>query len=446
MYKILTRIIVFMFAKTVFSQTDSTLYLDLKQAQNLAIENNINVKNARIDAVISKKKVWETTAMGLPQVSGSIAHNYNIDLPVTLIPAQMFNAQAPEGTYMEMSFGTDHSTNAGITATQLIFSGEYIVGLRASKIYQQLSVQNLEKSEIDIREQVANTYNLILFALSNKDIIDSNIVFTKSLLNETEQMFKQGFTESISVDQLKLNLTSLENSAASINRQIEITKNLLKFQLGVDLTTEINLSQNSSSILIANDYSTQSNTFNPENQIEFKLVSTQENLQLLSLQREKSTFLPQVSAFYNHQQSMMSNDFDVFTGNSDWYNSNIVGLNINIPIFSSGLRYSKVSQASLELEKAKNSKEMLTNSLKISAIQSQLEYNNNYETYVREKQNIELSEKIYNQNTIKYKNGTISSLEFTQAQMQNISAKQALNKTIFDLINSKIKLDRIYNN
>lgn len=423
---------------------DSTFSFTLKQAQDYAIQHNSNVKNAQIDAIIAKKKVWETTAIGLPQVSGSMQHQYFIDIPVTLMPAQIFNPQAPAGTYMEMKFGTDNNTKAGLNVSQLIFSGEYIVGLQASKIYRQLSAQNLQKSELDVKEQIANTYNLILFAEKNKAILDSNIIYTENLLKQTKEILKQGFIDEINVDQLNLNITNLKNSLSSVNRQIEMTKNLLKFQLGIDLKSELTLTDNYNNLLNINDIqSLSSSDINITSQIDYQILNTQEHLQGLNVKRKKATFLPQISAFYNHQESLMNNDFLVFDKSATWYPSNLIGVNINIPIFSSGMRLSQVSQENLKLEKIRNSKNMLEQNLSIAALQAKIELQNNIDVYNQQLTNVKLANKIFENNKIKYKNGTITSLEFTQALIQNISAQQQLNKTIFDLINSQTKLNKI---
>ncbi len=436
--------ILLFFAYTTKAQQDSSFSFSLKQAKDYAIKHNTNIINAQIDAIIAKKKIWETTAIGLPQVSGSVQHQYFIDIPVTLIPAQIFNPQAPAGSYMEMKFGTDNNTKAGLNISQLIFSGEYIVGLQASKIFSKLSKQNLQKSEIDIKEQITNTYNLILFAKKNKEIIDSNIVYTEDIIKQTKEILKQGFIDQTKLDQLNLNLTNLKNTLNSINKQIEITKNLLKIQLGIDINSNLTLTDNYSNIFNISDLQAlSSNNIDITNQIDYQILNTQEHLQGLNVKRKKATFLPQISAFYNHQESLMNNDFLVFDKSATWYHSNLIGVNINIPIFSSGMRLSQVSQENLMLEKIRNSKKLLEKNLSIAVIQAKIELSNNINTYNQQLANVKLSKKILDNNKIKYKNGTITSLEFTQALIQNISAQQQLNKTIFDLINSQTKLNKI---
>jgi outer membrane protein TolC len=426
-----------------FAQVDiNKTSFSLSEAQEYALVNNKQVVNARLDIISAKKKIWETTAIGLPQVSASASHNYNIDLPVTLMPAQIFNPAAPEGEYMEMQFGTDHNTTFNIQATQLIFSGEYIVGLKASKIYKELSENQLEKTENELKEQITNTYELILIAKERKKILEKNIENTKSIYEDTKAMFETGLVQETDAAQLKINLSTLENAQKSAERQIDIIKNLLKFQMNIPLDKNITLTDELEPLLSnLNTEELENTNFDIEQHFDYKLISTQEHLQKLNMDREKTTFLPTVSAFYTNQQSMMGNDFEVFSGGK-WYAANIVGLSINVPIFSNGQRLSKISQQKIELDKVQNSKYQLSESLNMQVIQSRLQFQNAYDTYNIQKENKDLSEKIYKDYETKYSNGMASSLELTQSQLQYLNTEQAYFQAIFNLLDAKNKLDK----
>jgi len=441
--KKITIIILSVFWLSSIAQLDTTkTVFSLSEAQEYALMSNKQVVNAKLDIIKAKKKIWETTAMGLPQVGATAGHNYNIDLPVTLMPAQIFNPAAPEGEYMEMKFGTDHNTKFNLQATQLIFSGEYIVGLKASKIYKELSENQLEKTEKELKQQIANTYELILIAQERKNIIEKNIENTQSIFDDTKAMYESGLAQETDASQLQINLTSLENALTSAERQINIIKNLLKFQMNIPLKKEITLSDKLEPMLeTLNIEEIQNTEFNVEQHFDYKLIATQEHLQELNMDREKTTFLPSISAFYNHQESMMSNDFEVFSGGK-WYPANIIGLSINIPIFSSGQRLSKVSQQQIELDKVQNSKYQLSESLNMQVIQARLEFQNAYDSYNLQKQNKDLSEKIYNNYETKYKEGMASSLELTQSQLQYLNTEQAYFQAIFNLLDAKNKLDK----
>ena len=440
--KTLSLLIISLIWYSSYAQDTTKTSFSLIEAQEYAVSTNIQIQNAKLDIDISKKKIWETTAIGLPQVNASVSHNYNIDLPVTLMPAQIFNPAAPEGEYIEMKFGTENNTKFNLKATQLIFSGEYIVGLKASKIYKELSENQLTKSVQDIKQQIANTYELILIAKERKIIIEKNIESTESVYNDTKTMFEAGFAQETDAAQLKINLSTLQNALSSAERQIEIVHNLLKFQMNIPLNKQIELTDKLEVLLSGiNIEELRTTPFEIDNHIDFMMMSTQEHLTKLSFDREKSTFLPTVSAFYNHQENMMSNDFEVFSGGK-WYPANIVGLSINIPIFSSWQRMAKVSQARIELDKVQNSKYQLSESLNMQVIRARLEFENAHDSYILQKDNKELSEKIYNDYETKYKSGLATSLELTQSQIQYLNTEQGYFQAIFNLLDAKNKLDK----
>lgn len=424
-----------------FAQDSTKSLFSLSEAQEYALINNTEVENARLDILIAKKKIWETTAIGLPQVSASLGHNYNIDLPTQLIPANVFNPEAPEDEFMEMKFGTDHSSTFDLQATQIIFSGEYIVGLQASRIYRQLSENQLKKTEKDIKQTISNSYQLILIAQERRNIIEKNIKNTQMIFQDTKALFEGGFAEETDFNQLQINLSTLNNALRSANRQISNLEDLLKFQMNIPNEESIQLTDSLSYLLSQMNISSNSeHQLNEEEHIDYKIISTQENIQKLNLKREKSTFLPTVSAFYTHQENLMSNNFEVFNGGS-WYPANIIGVKVQIPLFSSGQRLSKVSQARIELDKVQNSKQMLSQSLLLKANSAQAEYDNAIDQYNQEKENRKLSKKIYDNYQIKYKNGMVSSMDLTQSQLQYLSTEDSYFQSIFTLLDAKDKLN-----
>ncbi len=426
---------------------DSVLNLTLDQACALAVQRNKTVLNSQLDVLKAKKKIWETTAIGLPQVNASFSHNYNIDLPVTLIPAQMFNPQAPPGTYMEMRFGTEHNTKFGLTVSQLIFNGQYLVGLQTTKVFKQLSETKLKQTERDIKHSVAETYFLVLITRENKKIIDSNYVFVKKLYDDTKKLFEAGMVEKTNLKQMEFNLVQMENAKNTITRQLDVVKNLLKFQIGLDLGTTINLTDdinviesqvNEAGSLIASEVA-------PEENLDYKLLETQEKLQSLAVKNEKASLLPVVSVFYNHQESQMGDEIKWFDEDGKWYQANIVGLNVNIPIFGSGQKLARISQAKIEHEKLTNQKWMLKQSLILKILQAKVNLENAADNYSAQKKNKELAEYIYTSTKEKYLNGVAGSMELTQAQMQYFSALQQFYQSIMDFLKAKNELEKLMN-
>lgn len=418
----------------------------LKQAQDYALKNNYQTKNAQLDIAIAKKKVWETTAYGLPQVMAEAKFQNFIDLPTNLIPANVFNPMAPEGEFAELQFGTDYNTSATISASQLIFDGSYIVGLQAARTYKELSINNKKKTDEEIKYAVAQAYYTVLVATENQKVVVQSYQSIETLLNETKAIFKEGLTEEQNVDQLQLNLTNIENAVNQAKRQLEIANNLLKFQLGIELNQTITLTDELSQLIaLENETTLLTQQFDFSNHFTYQLIQTSEKLTKLNYRKEKYAFAPSLAAFFSHQQQNMNNTFDAFNGGK-WYPTTLWGLSLKLPIFTSGMRLSKMSQAKLEHEKAINNSKQVEQSLILQAQTAQATFNTAHDIYNNQKKNLELAKSIHNKTIKKYGEGVVTSMELTQSQTQLLSTEGLYIKSILDLLNAKSALKKALGN
>lgn len=439
--------------------------LSLKQAQEYAIQNNRTVKNARIDTELAKKKIWETTAIGLPQLSAAANYQHIFKVPTMNFPATMLSnefIQFDPGTgygtisgvsdgnggniYLnnvagaEIKLGVPDNLTFDVTLSQLLFSGAYLVGLQASKVYYMMSDQGLEKSETDVRESVANTYYLVLNLDQNRKIVSQSHQNILKTLADMRQMLNMGFIENTDVDQIELTSVNLSNVLKTLERQLDASKDLLKFQLGLPFETGIELTDDLGSILSSITLEQiEGQQLNIENNITYKIMSTQEKLGELNLKREQSNYLPNLAAFYRHSEKLKKADFD-FTM------KDIAGVSLNIPIFSSGQRNVMVAQRKLELEKIRNSKNLATDGLRLEFINARNELRTSYEKYLNEQHNVELASKIYDKIQIKYKEGLSGSLDLTTAQNQYLAAQSNYFSAAYALLAAKNKLDKLTNN
>ncbi len=416
----------------------------LKEAQEFAIENNLNISNARLDVEHAQNLIWENTAIGLPQVNSSINYNNNLNLTTSLLPAEIFGGTP--GEMIEVQFGTQHNATASISASQLIFSGPYIVGLQAANIFKKSTEQSLVKKEIEIKELIAQNYYLALLAEDSYSIIDSNVQNLTKTLYETQKMYEKGFVEETEVDQIRVSLISLGNSLRSAKTQIEVAYKLLKYQLGIDLTTEIQLSENLNDVIQEiNLEQTLIDPFIVNNHIDFQLLQTQEKLAMLQLKRTKSEYLPNLNAIYNNNWSAMRNEFNFFNSDETWYFSSMLGFTLNIPIFSSGNRRARVSEKRIEYEKAGNLKKLMEDGLVLENQQARSDFISAYEKYLSEKENVTISNKILKRTRIKVREGLASSLDFTQINNQYLSTESNYISAMVELLNAKIRLDKAMN-
>ncbi|MEN8122232.1 MAG: TolC family protein, partial [Bacteroidota bacterium] len=440
--KILSTIILIFSVLSVIAQNDTltkTHYLSLNDVREYAIVNNYQNQNAEIDIDIAKKKIWETTAIGLPQVNGEVNYQNMLKIPTTLLPGEMMGAP---GTYVPVQFGQQNSLNWGVTATQLVFSGEYLVGLKASKIFLELSKRSYTKSSTVIKETVTKSYYLVLIAEESKKILEETNANFENLLREIEESHRLGFVEDIDVDQLRLTKQNNDNTIISVNNQIELAYRLLKYQLGIDFKDELKLSDSLDYFVENLDFnSILSEEFDLNSNIDYKLMQTQEGLSILNLKREKSLFLPQLSAFYTYSENAYNNEFSNLF--STWYPTSIIGLKLTVPIFSSGMRRSKVQQKQLELKKVQNSKLELEQGLHLQVEQLRSNFTNAKLKFDNENWNMELSQRINNKTEIKYKKGMSSANDLMLSQNQYLMALNNYYQAMSNLLAVRAQLEFI---
>ena len=439
---------------------DSTFKLSLKEAQDYAMQNNQNMKNSLLDLDIANKKIWETTAIGLPQASGKLSYTYTPKVSNTI---EQFSALSDLGKWM---FGADQALSAlvpnqgfgnvpapsnsttdpkdlkwgstlDITVSQLIFSGSYIVGLQTSKVYRSLSEIAVTKSAYDLKQNVANAYYLVLIAKENLRVLDSTYQNTSKLLIELEAINKAGLIEETDVDQIRITTNTILNAVDMLKRQSDIAKNLLKFQMGMDIYADIELTEDLNSMIEAENLAAMLlQKYDVKSQPDFMLLSSQEKLAGLNVKFNKSAFLPDIAAFYTHNENF--NDKAMSFSAPDMF-----GVSMSIPIFSSGSRIVKLKQAKLQLYKMQNTKSMVEQSLLLDYEQSKSACLNAMDKFNTQKETINLSKKIYDRTLVKYKEGMSSSMDLTQAQNQYLTAQSNYFNAMLELLNANAKLSKL---
>ena len=420
---------------------EEVLKLSLQQARQYALDHSIEMKTARTDLRIAEKQIWEITASGLPQIDASLGYQYYFDIPTSLVPAEFFGGQP--GDFAEIQFGIEQNLNASASISQLIFDGSYIVGLRAARIFRELATQNLKRSELEVRNQVTETYLLALLSAENLGIAEQNLTNLRRTLAETEQLFKAGFTDAINVDQLKLTVANLKNSISNMQRQKTITENLLKYQMGLEIGRKIEFSDSLEKLFA--DISLEATTksgFEPESHIAYQVMLSQQNMDLMAMRREQSFSLPRLTASYTYQQMAMRNEFNFLDSGLPWFPTSLFAVNLNIPVFSSGFRASRVQQARLQLEKSKLATDQVTQSLKLQMQQAVAEFESAIEKYGNEKDNLALAQRILQRTTIMHREGMASSLELTQASDQLLATQTNYLNSLFELLNAKNNIDK----
>lgn len=433
-----------MFTSIGLSQQNQSYKFSLEQAIEFALDSNYTAINARRDIAIAIKKKWETTAAGLPQIDGSISYQNNLKQPTTLLPGEI--AGGDPGTFVPVVFGTKENANIGATLSQLIFDGSYLVGLQAAKTFLDYSENAEEKTQLEVRKGVINAYGSVLLSKELIDIIELNIANLRFNLDETKAYYENGFTEEESVEQLEITLLDLQTQLKNSKRTLIIAQQMFNLALGIDVESEVEMTDNLDSLTQQNiSLEFLEENINIEDNIDYKIASNFTEQRVLELKLEKSYSIPNLAAFINYGTQANSDTFTFFSSDQKWYQSSLLGISMNIPIISSGMRNARTQQARIALEQAETNLTETYQNILLEINTTKNNYRFAIEVYNNNKKNLNLSERIERKNQIKFLEGLATSFDLRNAQVQLYRAQQDYFESMLRVITTKADLETVLN-
>lgn len=447
----------------------------LDQCIVYALENTIDVKNARVDEEIALAKVRETRGIGLPQIDASVGVTHNQKLPrffASYATAQGFsgvnedtkkpNLEIPglDSTDIVASqnfFQLKSSGNAGLTINQILFNSSYLVGLKAASTYKELATKTTEQTSIQIIENVMKAYYGVLVNNERIALFDNNIARVDSLLRTTRALNQNGFAEAIDVDRIQVTLNNLKSERLKFVNLQNLSLALLKYQMNYPMEQTLSVSGSLSDLKV-NDklFEEYQEGWDHKNRIEYKMLDTQRRLLELDVKYKYSASLPNLVGFANLGYATQSPDIgglfktnsnfndDGFVGPDKWYSYSTFGISLNVPIFSGLQRTYQIQQAKLALLKNQNSFNSLKQAIDLSIEQNTLTYQNAVETLRSQDENMQLADKVARVTKIKYEQGVGSNIEVIDAESSLRESQVNYYNALFDAIVSKIDLDKAY--
>jgi outer membrane protein len=429
--------------------------LTLAQAREYAMKNNKSLMNARDGVVSSQQKVKETIAQGLPQVEGSL--NYLTYFNYKLNFSMGGSSTAPVIDYTLLDLGDLEVLNAisqmsssepivmkdqlsgKVQLSQLIFSGQYLAGIKTAKIARKLSEQSVVASEQDVKENVSNTYYQILASERTLKIINENITNLNEILQHTTNMFNAGLAEQTDVDQLKITVNQLKNSQKALERMTQLSYNMLKFQLGVPPATTIILADSLTQLLDAtNPQAALAKDFNLSENINYQMMQSQVELSKKQVDIRKWAYAPTIAGYYNYTGKILKTNFDLNP-------SHLAGVTMSVPIWSSGVRRAQLAQSKISYDIAQRNMDIVKDQLDLQKTQLLYVYQNALENYETQKENVSVAGRVYQSIQNKFKHGAASSLDLTQANGNYLTAESNYYTSILTLLQAQTSLDKLYN-
>ena len=427
-FKYLVIIVVLLFQASL-SYSQESLRLSLMDARAYALEYNKTMKNSNFAIDKAQYALREAISAGLPQINASADYSNALGAKISIrfqegMPAAEIDIKPQSNLYLNVN--------------QLLFSGNYIVGVQLAKLSKEFSNLGLEKTELDVITAVSDAYYAVLITEEMLSILEKNVENLQDLYRKSEPMVHVGVIEQTDLDQLSVQLTSLLNVRSASERQAELAKNLLRLQLGASIDTELILLDTLEQLI--EDSALENvllNEFNPEGNIDFRMIQQQETLTRKMVDMNKANALPTLVAFYRYTHKLLKPDFDMSP-------PNMIGLQLNIPIFSSGQRYSQTQQAKVDIKTVENNKALVEDQLRITERQMRFNFQNALETFENQQKNIEVSRRVYLNLKLKYGQGMLSSLDLINADNNYLKAESDYINSMMQVLSTRLQLEKIY--
>lgn len=436
MRKTLLTIAFLLASRALSAQQDSSgVYVfTLDECIQYALGNQNDVVNARLSRQSSTERIREMRGRLLPHVNVTGNFTDNLKLQTSLIP-DFVNDPSQK---IPVQFGTKFSSALTGEATQTLFNSDYFLGLRAAKVYDELSVRDLQRTAIDTRVNVSVAYFDVLVALESIRIVDANLAQFGKTLKDTKARYEEGVAERIDVDRIQASYNNVENERANLERTRSYAYDVLKYSMGMPLDAKLEIEENVQNF--TGGPLPDSLNYSVADRPEYAMQRVQVELNRLNLKSKKLEFLPTLNAFVNYGFNWFGGEFSELykTG----FGASALGLRLSWPIFNGTERIFQAKQYAITLEQSQNDLDYLNQQIQLQVRDAWTKYRNNYASYVTQQKNIELTQGVYDRVVLKYEQGVSTSLDVISADN---NLKLAQNEYITALINtliSKVKLDQ----
>ena len=420
------------------AQEQKTVHaFSLADAVSYAQKNNVQVKNALLDIDAQIQTNREIASAALPNVSSSVGGTDFLTIPTSLLPGQIFGG-AP-GTFIPVQFGTKFNANYGVNFNQILFDGQVFIALQARATSLEWKKKNAALTEENIKANIYKIYYQLSASKTQLNILDANIERLQKLANDAAAMYKNGFAEKLDVDKVNVQLNNLQTEKLKANNSVTIGFMGLKMLMGMPvkdslvLTDVINESNLSSDVLYEND-------FQYTVRKDYQYLSTVKKLSEYNIKRYELSYLPTITMNGAYTKNAQRTKFDFFDKKGNWFETSLIGLNINLPLFNGGSTVAKIKKAKIELQQVENQMSALKNNIDNELSQAKLNYMSSVATVEFQKKNMQLAENVFSQTKKKFEAGTGSNTEISAAQADLVAAQNNFMNALYAALIAKVDL------
>ena len=434
---IFSLVLFFIGGQLIIAQESKTTGLSMLQCVQMAVKKNINVKTARIDDEKSRIKKGEALAALLPKINFNSSLTDNILLPTTVLPGEFLGKP---GTMVPLQMGSTYSASASLTINQVLYNQTALTAVKLLKKYTDVSGLSVDKASEDIAFEVAKLYALGQTTIEQRKLIDKNISNTERLRDITKITVDNGIGKQVDLDRVNVNLENLYTQQSNTQATQEQQLNMIKYMIDLPLDQDIILTDTAGMQFLKDEPKLQTDF---SNHVTIRLLESQKEISILNKKVITNGYLPTLSLSGQAAYQGLQEKFGTYFKNSSdnkWYPYANFTVTLAVPVFDGFDKRSKSRQANLDIQKAQETLDNTKQSFSMNYKNAMNNYTNNKNTVRRQKQNLELAEKVYQETTLKYKEGMAAMSSLLQDEMSLTSAQGGYLTALYNFKEAELKI------
>jgi len=264
-------------------------------------------------------------------------------------------------------------------------------------------------------------------------------------LKQTKALYENGFAEKIDLNRVQVQFNNIANAKNNSAIGLDVSYNLLKFQMGLPISETIILTDNLESLkfqVLEDDFK---KDFQYSNRIEYNLLQVNHSLVELDIKNTKSQYLPRLDFSASYGASYGTSAFNSFVQfGPNWRSLGAIGLRASMPIFD-GLQKSKqIQQKKSQLNQIENNLDLVKNQIDLEQQQASKTFQSYAQTLKTQRENMQLSKEVYDVTVIKYQQGVGSNLEVLDADAAYKEAQTNYYAALYDALIASVELEKSY--
>ena len=437
--------------------TEKTMRLSLSEAQEYAVQHNYALQNSALDVKKAEATRWQTLSSMLPQVKAGFDYQNMCGYEMNLGGRSSMGSMMPDsitigGVTMPISFpssGGSGSTSTSIPmnpsgtfsiTASIALTGAQLVGTLLNRIAIDMANVTHRQSEQTTRANVKTAYTSILIMEQTVRLLDTSLQNMQQLLETTEASVRAGASEQVNADKLKVQVATMKSSINSTERSLNMLYNSLILLLGADVNSKLQLTTPIEQVLDV-DYAAQLTMggFHIEDNYNYQLLQQSERLARKQLTLAWMDFTPTISAYYQYSDK-------TYFGKDAGFNMtppNMIGASVSLPLFQSGTRVAKIKGAKIDYQKNLNSKLQAEDGLRVQYNQLCYDLVSAIESYNIQRENLDVTRRVFRNVSEKYTYGRASNLEVTNASTDILNAQSNYIQAVMSVVKAQVALENL---